>query len=422
MDAFETFQRLGVAIAIGFFVGVERGWKHRAASEASRVAGLRTHTLIGLLGAVAGLIGAALGGIAFGAVALVFGLAWTFYKYLETTRDGDLSVTGLVGGLIVFGLGAYAMWGDMQIAAAAGVVVVAVLAFKEALHGWVRALSWEEIRSALFILAATLIALPLLPNRALDAFGAFNPRELWLLTIMLACASFASYVALRVFGQRAGLYLGTIAGALVSSTAVTLDLARRSKADHTPSLHGAAVASIANLVMFARVAGLAGLFSGALAQAMAAPLIAASVATCAAAAILAFAAHRKDDYAAKTPLQSPLDLGAVARLALVLGVIIVAARLAAHTWGNSGLVLFAATAGLVDVDAVTLAVSGMVREGLGAGEGAKAVLIAVGVDTLSKAGLAIFAGRRAFWLPYVGASLFALTAGVAAYVIFAGAF
>ena len=105
--------------------------------------------------------------------------------------------------------------------------LAALLAFKQALHDWLDKVTWKELRSALLILAATAIALPLLPDRAIDPWGAINPRELWLLTILVAGASFAGYVAVRVLGDEVGVLAGAAAGALVSSTVVTAELGRR---------------------------------------------------------------------------------------------------------------------------------------------------------------------------------------------------
>jgi uncharacterized membrane protein (DUF4010 family) len=86
--------------------------------------------------------------------------------------------------------------------------------------------------------------------------------------------------------------------------------------------------------------------------------------------------------------------------------------------GGAGLLAFAATAGLVDVDAVTLAVSGLVsQEGLEPGLAGAAVLVAAGVDTASKAGLAALFGRRLFAGVFILASAATLAAGAAALVV-----
>jgi uncharacterized membrane protein YhiD involved in acid resistance len=54
MDQDELFRRLGVALAIGLLIGLERGWRAREDAEGERTAGLRTYALTGLLGGTAG--------------------------------------------------------------------------------------------------------------------------------------------------------------------------------------------------------------------------------------------------------------------------------------------------------------------------------------------------------------------------------
>jgi uncharacterized membrane protein (DUF4010 family) len=75
----------------------------------------------------------------------------------------------------------------------------------------------------------SFVALPLLPDKGYGPYQSVNPHELWLLTIAMAGVSFVAYVAIRVFGPSRGLILADAAGALVSSTAVTLNLARLNK-------------------------------------------------------------------------------------------------------------------------------------------------------------------------------------------------
>ena len=52
MDRDDLFLRLGLALAIGFLIGLERGWKARDEEEGQRTAGLRTYSLISLLGGI----------------------------------------------------------------------------------------------------------------------------------------------------------------------------------------------------------------------------------------------------------------------------------------------------------------------------------------------------------------------------------
>ncbi|MCA1969667.1 MAG: MgtC/SapB family protein, partial [Rhizobium sp.] len=61
MDNVELFERLGLAIAIGAAVGVERHWRERDEPEGARTAGIRTFTMFGMAGGVAGLIERSIG-------------------------------------------------------------------------------------------------------------------------------------------------------------------------------------------------------------------------------------------------------------------------------------------------------------------------------------------------------------------------
>ena len=54
MDLQELATRLGLALALGFVIGLERGWKERDEGEGQRAAGIRTFSLIGLLGGLFG--------------------------------------------------------------------------------------------------------------------------------------------------------------------------------------------------------------------------------------------------------------------------------------------------------------------------------------------------------------------------------
>ncbi|MFG3937239.1 MgtC/SapB family protein [Pseudomonas aeruginosa] len=50
---------LGLALASGLLIGLERGWQQRERPEGHRVAGVRTFALIGLLGGLGGLLASA---------------------------------------------------------------------------------------------------------------------------------------------------------------------------------------------------------------------------------------------------------------------------------------------------------------------------------------------------------------------------
>ncbi|MGC1861159.1 MAG: MgtC/SapB family protein, partial [Methylocystis sp.] len=149
MDTVELFQRLSVALAIGLLIGLERGWQAREDREGERSAGLRTHALASLLGAVWGAISnqTGIGGaVALGIAFFIFSAAIILFRYRETSHDGTFGATTVMAAMLAFALGALAVVGDMQAAIAAGVAATGLLALKSSLHGWMRRLTWPELR------------------------------------------------------------------------------------------------------------------------------------------------------------------------------------------------------------------------------------------------------------------------------------
>lgn len=415
---FTTLERLLLALAIGILVGIERGWKQRELAEGERAAGLRTFALSGLLGGFAGIIGLQFGAIAFAALALAFVGVFTAFSLREQREEENFSATGVIAAILVFAIAAYAQFGYPTVAASAAVATAAILAFKGALHRWLKTLLWPELRSALLILVMTFIALPVLPNRAIDSYGALNPRELWMLTILIASISFIGYVTLRAFGERAGLLLGALVGALVSSTVVTLELAGRVRAGEAHPLLGAAAAILASTVMVTRIAALSVVFAFPAFGEVWPALLAAGLTAIAVFALLLMTSGRHETGAPYAKVENPLDLKSVLRFSLVLGVLMIAARIIIHMFGAKGALIFAATGGLLDADAVTLAIGGLLRDGEDPHIAGAAILLAAAVDTVSKSVITTFSGNGRFSGLYIAGSAAMLVAGGAAYFSF----
>jgi uncharacterized membrane protein (DUF4010 family) len=414
-DILSALQRLGVALAIGFLVGIERGWKQRDEEDGERVAGLRTYALSGLFGGLTGLSLPLAGPLFLAAMALAFSTVFIVFQYRDAVETGNRSATAALAGLMVFGIGVYCALGDLTVAAAVGVGMTAILAFKRHLHSWLESLSWPELRSAVLILAATFIALPILPDRSIDPWDAINPRSLWLMTIILAAATFGGYIALKVLGPKAGLLAGALAGAIVSSTAVTVDLARRSKKGETPPRDAAGAAMLATVVSLSRVGIIGSALSAGIALHVWIPLGAAILVSLAFAAVIAFIGRKQKTESGERTLRNPLDVVSIGKFALILAALTVAAKLSAAWFGDAGLNVFAATAGLVDVDAVTLAVGGM--GGLAPTAAAMAILIAAAANTVFKAGVGAALGGGPFAVWFGAACLAALAAGAIAFAV-----
>ena len=280
MDFPDLILRVGLALGIGLLIGLERGWRTREEKAGSRAAGIRTFAVSGLLGGVIGALGLALGGTGGG---LLVGLGFAGYSAVmavffreENRADKTFSATTLVAAMATFALGAYAVLGDTHVAAALAVAAAVILALREPIHGWVERITWPELRSGLVLLAMTFIALPIMPDRAIGPFDGVNPRQVWIIAIVLAAVSFVGYAAVKYFGAGRGILLAGAAGGLASSTAVTVMNARHAAAgEGAPRLLAAGVA-LASAIMFVRVAAIVIAINPSLLPWVTPPLIAAA--------------------------------------------------------------------------------------------------------------------------------------------------
>jgi len=408
--------RFAIALAIGLLVGLERGWQARTGEEGARVAGVRTYAITGLLGGVCGGLVPLTSPTVLGLGMLGFALVFGAFHWRVAQESRNYSVTGAIAGLLTFALGAYAVLGVIQIAIAGAVALTILLALKQPLHTWVRALTWSEVRAGLVLLAMSFLALPILPNRPIDPWGAINPAEIWVLAIIIAALSFVGYGAVRIMGERSGIALMALAGGLSSSTAVTVTLARLSKGKSSgaPVLAGGIL--LAGAVMLGRVLLVAGTLNASLLLPLAIPLGAALLVFLTAAGVLLLR-PRADDAGTVLTLQNPLELAVSLKLAGFIAVTMLLAKLINRYFGEAGLYLLAASSGLADVDALTLSFARMSETSLPLQTATIGIGIAVIANTLSKAGMAAFLGAPRLGLIVGGVSLAAIAAGALAQIL-----
>jgi uncharacterized membrane protein (DUF4010 family) len=419
MDFETTLSRVALALGIGLLIGLERGWRSREAIAGSRAAGIRTFAISGFLGGIVGTIADRLGGAESAGGGLAFGLAFLAYATAITifSRDANraeksVSATTAIAGMLTFALGAYAVLGDMRIAAGAGVATAGLLAIRQELHGWVEKITWVELQSGLVLLAMTFIALPVLPDDPIGPFGGVNPREVWLIAIVLASASFAGYVAVKVLGSDHGVLLAAAAGGLVSSTAVTVSNAQRARAgESAPRLLAAGVA-VATAVSFLRVLVIVGTLKASLLPVLAPALISAAAVAVGFALISVYGNKDRKRDRTEASFRNPFSFWAVISFALILSAVMLLARVASETFGSTGAIVSAAVVGLADVDAATIAMARLVPGGLTELAAASAVLVAVASNTLSKLviGATTGGGRFAVAVALMSGACFAAAA------------
>ena len=406
----ELLQRASLAVAIGLLIGIERGWQERTAKDGTRVAGIRTYTLIGALGGLGGLLP---GDATLGLCLIAFALPFGYFEWQRARQSGTVSVTGFIAGLVTFALGAYAVRGDMALAAAGGVVTATVLAERKLLHGFLQRLTWIELRAAILLLVMTVVLLPVLPDRTLDPWNALNPHQIWLMTVLVGIVSYAGYIAVRIAGERRGLLLAAIAGGVATSTTVTWTFARLARRNPGATFEVMAAILAAWIVSLWRVTALALAIAPQLVRALAPAMAAASVPLMIGAG-LAYRTAAKTQPEGLT-LSDPLELPLMLRFSVLLAGIMLLAKL--FSGGEGSLFALAGFSGLLDVDPITLSMARMANSGLAQFIAVAAILIACAANALAKAVLAVIFGgwRLGLWLS--GLAVLGAGAGALAYFI-----
>jgi len=407
MDIDHLLSRLAVALGIGLLVGLERGWKTRGVQGGRRAAGIRTFALIGLLGGVVAALAQATGTAEGAGLVLGFGFAVfaTVFAVLERDADraaGSFSATTTIAALLTFVLGAYALIGDLRVAAAVAVAATGILAARQDIHASVARITWPELRSALVLLAMTFIVLPVLPDVQVGPSGGINPREVWLIAIVLAAVSFLGYGAVKLLGAERGVLLAALAGGLVSSTAVALSNARRAASgEGAPRLLAAGV-SIATAVSFLRVIAIVAVMQSALLT-LIAPALAAAMLVAILHGLVSVYWHdgakrggKRRDATPPIEFRNPFSFWPVVGFAVFLGIVILLGHAIGETFGAGGALLGAAALGLADVDAITISMARLVPEPLGELAAAEAILAAVAANMFSKLVIAASIGRGRF--------------------------
>jgi uncharacterized membrane protein (DUF4010 family) len=387
-----------MALLIGVLVGIERE-KHKSAEGHAGTGGIRTFALIALVGAVGAWLSRELqtpwvlvAALALVAVTLVAG-----YLAMTRARPADIGITTEAAAMIVCLLGAMSVVGNPGLAAALGIVTAALLAYKQPLHGMVGRLEREELYAGLRLLIASFVVLPLLPRRTVDPWGALNPHSLWLLVVLISTLSLAGYVATRWLGTGRGAALTGLTGGFVSSTAVTLSFARRSR-ERGAGADGDALACgilLSWAVMSVRVVVEVMIVNPGLLREIALPFAAMGVA----AGAVAWLNYRRAGFltadAGDVIERSPFRLTEAAKFALVFAAVLVVFKLVEEHAPGGGQLVVAGLAGLSDVDAVTLSMAKFARDGGSEATAAAAIVIASLANTLVKAGLVIALGSAA---------------------------
>ena len=386
---------LGVALGIGLLVGAERERSKNNVQTPNgqtdnTLAGIRTFTIASMLGAITSWMNFWLLFAALVCVAMFAAVA--FY----VRRDERLGLTTEISLLFTVILGALAMTAPI-LAASLAVCAAILLAAKEPIHGFVLGVvTREELNDFLILAGATLIILPLMPNAVMGPFDAINPRNLWVVVILVMAIGAFGHLALRIIGGRIGLPLVGMVSGFISSIATISAMGHRSR--ETPALLSSAVAGavLSSFSTILQITLILATISQSTLQALLMPLIFGGIATllCGGALTLNALHHPVTD-AGK--VSQSFSVKTAFFLAGVIAVVLIISAGLNQWFGQAGLVIGSAFVGLVDAHAPTVSVASFVaNHQLLATEAALPILAAFSLNTVSKAITAVASGGKVF--------------------------
>jgi len=406
MELEATLLRLGVALALGLLVGLQR---ERAAS---RVAGVRTFALITLFGAVAGLATPVFGPWLVPAGALALAALLVMANVAKLREDPDPGMTTEVAVLLMYAVGAYLVEGEMAAAIAVTGAATLLLHLKQPMHRTIAALGEGDMTAIMQFALITLVILPVLPNRSFGPYEVLNPREVWLMVVLIVSINLAGYVAYKLLGARSGALLGAVLGGMVSSTATTVSYARRSRASEAAGL-AVFVIVVASTVAFVRVLVEVAVVAPSQLRAVVLPLGAMLgwMLVLSAAAWL----YGRADAPAQLPASgNPAELKPALIFGALYALVILAVAFAKDRFGDAGLYPVALVSGLTDVDAITLSTANLAAQGkLETATTWRLILVAALANLAFKGACALALGSAALRRPILLLLGLALAGGVA---------
>lgn len=353
---------VATALACGLLIGVERGFNLRALKAGTRVAGVRTFTLVGLVAGLAGLIASQGQALAAGALvagtAAVLAIGYAHRPGLSERPDATTPAATFA----TLGLGFIAGFGNPAFAIAGATIVTLLLALREEAHGFIDRLDENDVKALARYAVIAGAVLPFLPSGQYGPYGAWNPQKLWLVVVLVTGFSFLGYVANRLFGERHGTIATAIIGGAYSSTAVTQSLAQRLGSEQQGGAEPAGIA-LATAVMYVRVLILVALLATRIFVDFALIVFPALLTGAAAGYWLYRRAPRSD---APTPPGNPIALLPALGFVAFVAAAAVAAAWAQGRFGEHGIAILLLIMGSMDVDVAIITAGGLPPEAIAA--------------------------------------------------------
>lgn len=407
---------LGIAFGLGMLIGLQR--QHTD----NKMAGVRTFTLISILGVVSGFLTRdfdnpfilpALG------ISLTAFLVVANIVKLKKLSETDIGQTTEVAALLTFAIGAYLVLGSQVIGVIVGGSMAVLLYVKERLHNFIENLKDKDLSAIMTFAGISLIILPILPNQTYGPLDVLNPRNIWMMVTLIVGISVVGYFIYKFVGKNVGIISNGILGGLISSTATSVSYARKTANTKNIGKMAAFVITVASAVALVRIIVEIGIVIPEKLPQLIVPLAAEFVFMALLCVALFYLINKDSSEEDEMPEpKNPAQFKSALIFGLLYGLILLAVAFTKETFGNEALYVVSIISGLTDVDAITLSLSQLMKTGgLETSSGWRLILLAslsnlafkgimaatLGTRKLAKwvgisFGLSIIAGLLLMWL------------------------
>lgn len=407
------FHQLWISLALGLLVGIQREW------ALDRLAGVRTFSMISLLGTLSAILAERLGSwpYAIGGLGVLVSMVIGSVVFQQVKSPEEKSgLTTEIGMLLMYGIGALVHQGPTWLAASFAGALAFLLQYKIELQGIAKRLTRDELKAIMQFVLLSFVILPVLPDQVYGPYGVFNPHHAWLMVVLTVGVGLAGYIFYKFLGEKAGTFLGGVLGGLISSTATTLSYSRQTKTDAYTLTQNALVILLAWTVLYARQAVLI-LVSAPLFRAATVPLgVLFSVSTIC--ILVSLRRTPRERTSLSVPQRNPTELQSALLFALAFSLILFASAFANEQFGQKGLMGVAIVSGLTELDAITLSISRLVQTGKIEVSAAIPVLIAAILsNAVVKVAIARVVGGRLLFRKVAPTFFATVVAGVALSVL-----
>ncbi len=358
---YDIVKSIFITIVLGFIIGMHRSMTYIYRNE-QPIAGSRTFALIALLGYLSGWLQQYVPGFVLVSLS-VFGILTAISYLLKVQTLKKLGMTSQVAALVTFSLGLMVWFGLENYAISIGVIMIVLLEIKPRLKRIESHISATDINAVVLLLAMSFVVLPILPDEMLGPYKLFNPYKTWLMAVIIAAISFVGYIAIKIFGQKHGLFLTGAAGGLVSSTAVSVSLSRmyQNRVNLLDSYAGGI--AVACTFMYLRVLFEAFVIYPELAARLAPAYLGATIGGL----VFSYYFYTRSEAADinienESIGKNPLQLSEAIKFGFVFGIIYGAISFVQTRYGDVGVYFVSFLSGITDVDAITLSLSQLARD------------------------------------------------------------